>query len=134
MFSPKIQRFIKYSSIGVSTFLFDLCLLWIFIEVLKINYLIAAGVAFLIAVSINYVLSRRYVFRGTLRSVGAGYLNFLIIAGFGLLLVVGGMYVLVEFLALTAFLARVVIAAVTGLWNYLMNLYVNFKVAGNHQS
>ncbi|MBP6881491.1 MAG: GtrA family protein [Candidatus Pacebacteria bacterium] len=134
MFSPKIQRFIKYSSIGISTFLLDLCLLWIFIEVLEINYLIAAGVAFLIAVSINYVLSRRYVFRDTLRSVGAGYLNFLIIAGFGLLLVVGGMYVLVEFLALTAFLARVVIAAVTGLWNYLMNLYVNFKVAGNHQS
>lgn len=132
MITPTFQRFLKYSTVGTTTFLFDLFLLWLFTDVMAINYLLAAGVAFVVAVSINYVLSRRYVFRDSLRSVGSGYVNFLLIAGMGLLFVVGGMYVLVEFFVLPFMAARVVIAAVTGFWNYLMNLYVNFSVVGKH--
>lgn len=132
MISPISQRFFKYAVVGISTFFLDLCLLWLFLEVFHMSYVLAAGVAFVIAVSINYVLSRRYVFCGTLRSVGVGYSNFLLIASFGLLLVMGGMYVLVEYVAFSIIWARVVLAAVTGLWNYLMNLYVNFKVVGKH--
>jgi putative flippase GtrA len=92
----------------------------------------AAGVAFIIAVSVNYLLSRRLVFKGSLRSVGGGYLNFMIIAGAGLLLVTAGMFALTSWLGVHYLVARVAIAVVTGFWNYLMNLYVNFKVAGNH--
>lgn len=132
MFSLAIKRFLKYSSIGISTFLLDLLLLGFLIEFLKVNYLLASGTSFLIAVSVNYVLSVRYVFRGSQRNAGSGYVNFLLIAGAGALLVVGGMYVLVEWFAMTYLTARIVVATLTGLWNYLMNLYVNFKVAGSH--
>lgn len=130
--SPTITRFLKYSSIGVSTFLFDLLLLWLLIEYAGANYLIAAAVAFVIAVSVNYIASRRYVFRGSLRQVGVGYVQFLLIAGAGLCFVVGAMYVLVEHLAVSYVVARIMVAVVTGFWNYLMNLYVNFQVAGRH--
>lgn len=129
---PALQRFFKYSAVGLSTFLFDLCLLYLFIEVWSINYVLAAGLAFMIAVSVNFVMSRRYVFVGSLRSVPASYLNFLLIVGIGLLVVMGGMYVLVAVMGQSYALSRVVLAAVTGFWNYLMNLFVNFKVAGKH--
>lgn len=132
MFSPTIQRFLKYSGIGVCTFLFDLLLLYIFIDVYGIDPLISAGVAFVIAVSVNYVVSRHFVFSGTMRSVGTGYANFIAIASTGLLIVVGGMYVLVEILAIHYAISRIIVAGITGFWNYLMNLYVNFKVAGKH--
>jgi putative flippase GtrA len=125
-------RFGKYSLIGFSTFAFDLVLLYVFIDVLKWPQVFSVGFAFLIAVSINYALSRQYVFKGTLRSVKTGYINFLIIAGTGLLFVTLGMYVLSEMLAVHYLLARVLVALFTGFWNYLMNLYVNFKVAGKH--
>lgn len=130
--TPAFQRFFKYALVGGSTFLFDLLLLSLFIGVLHWNPAGAAGFAFLIAVSINYVLSRRFVFKGTLRSVHAGYGGFLAIAGCGLLIVTVGMHGLVNVLGWNYLLSRVLIALVTGTWNYLLNLYVNFRVAGKH--
>jgi len=123
-------RFLKYSSVGVSTFLFDLFLLYFFIDYLKIYYVYATAAAFGIAVSINYVLSRRFVFHGTLRSAHAGYGIFILIALVGLGAVTGLMVFFVEVLHMNYFPSRIIIAGMVGMWNYLMNLYVNFKVAG----
>ncbi|PZN82287.1 MAG: hypothetical protein DM484_06785 [Candidatus Methylumidiphilus alinenensis] len=123
-------RFLKYSSVGVSTFLFDLFLLYFFIDFLKIYYVYATATAFGIAVSINYVLSRRFVFHGTLRSAHAGYGIFILIALVGLGAVTGLMVFFVEVLHMNYFPSRIIIAGMVGMWNYLMNLYVNFKVAG----
>lgn len=125
-------RFLKYSTIGGSTFLVDLLLLYVLIDVFQVQYVFASGIAFLIAVSLNYVVSRRFVFAGSLRGIGRGYVNFLLIAGVGLCAVMIGMYVLVGVFSLPYVLSRISIAGITGVWNYLMNLYVNFKVAGKY--
>lgn len=130
--SPAIKRFLKYSAVGVSTFIFDLILLYVLVDVYGLPQVSAAGLAFLMAVSINYWLSRRFVFKGTLRGVKAGYSNFILIAVAGLLIVMSGMYMLTEQFGLPYLLARIITAAVTGSWNYLINLFVNFKVAGKH--
>ncbi len=127
-----LQRFLKYAVCGGSTFMFDLLLLALFINVLGWNPAFAAGLAFLIAVSINYNLSRRFVFKGSLRSIHEGYVGFLAIAGTGLLLITSGMYFLVDVLGWNYLFSRVLIAFFTGTWNYLLNLYVNFRVAGKH--
>jgi putative flippase GtrA len=126
------QRFLKYSSVGVSTFLFDLFLLYVFIDFFQIYYVTATPIAFGIAVSINYFISRRFVFKGTLRSVHAGYGVFILIALTGMAAVTGLMYVLVDKFHMHYMPARVMTAGLVGIWNYLMNLYVNFKVAGKH--
>ena len=123
-------RFIKYSTVGFSTFLFDLVLLYVLIDVFDVHYLYSAGIAFLIAVSLNFIVSRKYVFKGSARSAKVSYVNFILIASIGLAMVVGGMYVLVSVLSVSYVVARVFVAGLTGIWNYLMNLYVNFKVAG----
>ncbi len=127
-----LLRFLKYASVGCSTFLFDLFLLYVFIDYFKIYYVLATALAFGIAVSINYFISRRFVFKGTLRSVHSGYGVFLLIAGAGMGAVTGLMVVFVEVFHLPYLPARVIIAGIVGLWNYFMNLYVNFKVAGKH--
>jgi putative flippase GtrA len=116
----------------VSTFAFDLALLAFLLAVTHLHYALLAGIAYGIAVSINYLLSRRFVFAGTERAVTHGYVIFLGIAGVGLVAVSGLMVVLVEYAHLPPLVARVGIAGVVGLWNYLMNLFVNFKVAGKH--
>jgi putative flippase GtrA len=127
-----LARLLKYSSVGVSTFLFDLLLLYLLIDYAKIFYPVATAMAFGIAVSINYILSRRFVFQGTLRSIHSGYGIFIAIASVGLVAVTGLMMVFVEVLHMNYIPARIIIAGIVGLWNYLMNLYVNFKVAGKH--
>ena len=125
-----IVRFIRYSTVGVSTFLFDLLLLGIFIDILSINYLVATGVAFLCAVSVNYAISRVWVFRGTERTLGRGYIYFIQIALLGAGVTVGVMWFITTFTALHYMLARIAVAGVVGMWNYTMNLFVNFRVAG----
>lgn len=132
LMTPVYKRFLKYTLIGGSTFLLDLVLLFLLVEYLLINYAVAAGIAFLLAVSVNYLLSRQFVFRGSLRTFREGYVHFLGIALLGIGLVVSGTVALVEWIDVPYLMARVLIALVTGLWNYLMNLFVNFRVAGLH--
>lgn len=127
-----LKRFARYTVVGTSTFAVDLALLYILIDIVALNYLVGAGVAFVCAVSINYFLSRRYVFKGTQRGVRSGYVNFIAIALVGLLIVIGGMYVLVSLLGVGYVAARFVVAVITGFWNYLLNLFVTFKVAGKY--
>lgn len=125
-----ISRFLRYSLIGGTTFAFDLLLLFFLKESLGFHYLLSAAIAFAVAVSINYAISRSVVFKGTLRPVGSGYLIFAGVAGISLVAVTLLMAVCVEVLGFDYLFARLTIACVVGLWSYLMNLFVNFKVAG----
>jgi putative flippase GtrA len=128
--SQKISRFLRYSLIGGTTFLLDLCLLFVFTDIFHIYYVASAGLGFVVAVSLNYLFSRRYVFKGTLRSVHAGYGIFLLIAGVGLVAITGLMALFVGVFGWNYLFSRIIIAGIVGFWNYLMNLYVNFKVVG----
>jgi putative flippase GtrA len=133
LMTPALIRFLKYATVGAVTFALDLVALFLLVELFSAPYTYAAGGAFMVAISINYVLSRKYVFVGSSRSVTVGYTNFLAIAGVGILFVVGGMYVLVTYFGLYYLVARVAVAGVTSLWNYSINLFFNFKVAGVHE-
>jgi len=125
-----LTRFVKYTSVGVSTFALDLALLFILTDVFRVHYVLSAGIAFCIAVSLNYVISRRFVFGGTERGMQSGYVMFLLIAAVGLLAVMGLMYISVDRFGLNYIVSRVLIAGLVGFWTYLMNLYWNFRVAG----
>jgi putative flippase GtrA len=132
MMHKGLVRFLKYASVGGSTFVFDLFLLYLLIDYFKIYYVLATAIAFGVAVSINYFLSRRFVFKGTLRSVHEGYGIFILIALVGMGTVTGLMMLFVEVFHMHYLPARIIIASIVGLWNYFMNLYVNFKVAGKY--
>jgi len=127
-----IMRLLKFGAVGIATFALDLLLLYVLIDDCGWNYILATGVAFAVAVSLNYVLDRRWVFKGTLRSVQAGYVVFIAIGCVGALIAMAGMSVLVGVFHLNYVVSRIAIASMVGLWNYLMNLYVNFKVAGKY--
>jgi len=128
-----LERVMKFGAVGVSTFALDLTLLYVFIDWLVWNYMIATGLAFTIAVSINYYCDRRWVFKGSLRSIHAGYVMFLAIGCVGAAIAMAGMSVLVGVFHIHYVASRIAIASLVGLWNYFMNLYVNFQVAGMHE-
>ena len=130
--NKKYQRFLKYFIIGFSTFLFDLILLYVFTDFFKINYLISVSLAFLIAVSINYYFSRRFVFSKTKRDLKLGFYIFLGITISGLIFITLLMLLLVEKLNLNYLVARIIVAGIVGIYNYTTNLFFNFKVVGEH--
>jgi putative flippase GtrA len=127
-----IKRFFSYTLVGGSTFAFDLALLYVLTEFASIPYTLSTPFAFLVAVSINYLLSRKFVFRGTTRSHPRGYLYFMGMSGVGALSITGAVYLLVTYAGLSYLIARILVACLVGIMNYLFNLYLNFAVAGNH--
>lgn len=127
-----ILRFARYTSIGVSTFLLDLAVLFLAVTYAHIPYYIATPGAFLIAVSINYHFSRRHVFHQTDRSYHHGYAYYAMIAIAGATLTTSLVALLVSSFGLFYLTARVITAGVIGMGNYLINLYFNFNVAGKH--
>ena len=127
-----IQRFLKYSSVGVSTFALDLAILFVLTEVFKVPYLFSTGAAFIVAVSLNYYMSRKYVFNKTSRKLGQGYYMFVSIATVALFAILALMSLFVEVLGLDYFVSRIIIGGIIGVCNYILNLFVTFKVAGQH--
>lgn len=130
--SPAVRRFLKYATVGGSTFAFDLLLLWVMTEFLGVPYQVSTALGFLLAVSLNYFISRRFVFKGTERPVHHGYLYFILVAGGGAFVVTAAVAGLVTYLFMHYLVARVLVACFVGIGNYLFNLHFNFKVAGHH--
>lgn len=131
-FSKAAIRFAKYAGVGVSTFVFDLAMLYALVHFAGITYLIATPCAFLFAVSCNYAVSRTLVFRGTDRGWNEGYAYFILIALLGAGVTTGLVATLVSLLGVYYLVARVLVAGVVGMGNYIANLYFNFSVAGRH--
>jgi|SRR3989344_2308130 len=129
---PSLHRFLRYALVGISTLAFDLLLLAFVIEVGGVPYYMAVPLCFAIAVSINYLISRHHVFRGTSRNFHTGYLYFLIAAAGGAVLTTSGVAFLIEFLGVHYLPARLAVAGVVGMANYLLNLHFNFRVVGLH--
>ena len=127
-----LKRFFKYTAIGTTTFVLDLGLLYLFNDFFNLNYLFSAGVASLISVSINYYFARKILFSKTNRKFDHGYYYFILITGIGLIFIILLMALLVEVFNLDPFTSRISIAGVIGMWNYLMNLFFNFKMAGKY--
>lgn len=130
--SRALTRFLKYALVGGSTFAFDLLLIWIMTEFLTVPYWASTALGFVIAVSLNYLVSRRFVFKGTSRRMHHGYLYFISFALGGAVLITGAVALLVSLLSLHYLVARILVACVVGMGNYLFNLHFNFKVAGHH--
>lgn len=125
-------RFLRYTAIGLSTFAFDLVLIYLFTEYAQMPYYASTFVGFLIAVSVNYVLSRRIVFSKTERRYHHGYAYFLALAVLAGATITGLVFVLVSFGGLPYLVARIMVGGFTGIVNYLLNLHFNFRVAGLH--
>lgn len=130
--SPGAKRFYRYASIGFLTFSFDLAILVFAVEAIGLPFYLATPICFVIAVSINYALSRLHVFRGTTRSIHMGYAYFLASAGLGAFLSTSGVTFFVLAFGIHYLPARIIVAAVVGCLNYLFNLRFNFKVMGVH--
>lgn len=130
--SPALRRFSRYAAVGVTTLAFDLLLLAAVIEIGGLPYYAAVPLCFAIAVSINYLISRQHVFHGTARSFHAGYAYFLLTAGMGAILTTSGVAFLIEFFGVHYLPARLGVAGVVGMANYLFNLHFNFRVVGLH--
>ena len=109
------------------TFGVDVALLWLAVELAGAPYLPAAAIAFLVAMSIHYALSRIWVFKGSERGMAAGYVYFLMNAGIGLVVTMAAFWALMELAGLHYLVARILASVAAGILVFFLNAVFNFK-------
>jgi putative flippase GtrA len=112
--------------VSCGIFAFDIVLLWALVQ-LGMGKVAAAALAFVVANSIHYAFGRGWIFRGTDRSVGAGYVYFLINAGVGLVITITLFAALIRWSPINYLVARVLVSLVSGLTVFLLNAVLNFR-------
>lgn len=127
----EMARGAKYALVGSATLGFDLLLLFTLVEYASWPEFVAAPFAFLIAVSVNYFISRQFVFSGTSRGLGRGYIMFVVFAVSAATALAVLMFITVSILGYNYLVSRIVIATIIGIGNYFANTFLNFRVQEN---
>ena len=113
--------------VSTGSFLLGLSALWTLVTFGGMDEILATGISFLIAQTLHYALGRTWVFRGTDRAIGAGYLLFLMNAGLGLIVTISLFALLVNYTPMHYLVARVVVSIFAGLAMFALNASLNFR-------
>ena len=88
---------------------------------------LAAALAFIAANSLHYLFGRSWIFSGTDRSFGSGYVYFLINAVIGLVITVTLFAALIRWTPINYLVGRTLVSLVAGLAVFLLNAVLNFR-------
>ncbi len=111
-------EFFRFCIVGAITFIIDYGLLFLLTEYLRVQYLLSSGIAFAVAVVINYILCLFFVFNDSKR--GCKQLSLFILTSIvGLLLNQICMWVLVEVCVIYYMFAKVISTGIVMIWNYI---------------
>ena len=125
-----VVRFVlfKYFIVGGIAAAFDLLFFILFSTWLNLNYLLVAGVGFVIATAINYVLSIRIVFEsGAQLDKRQEIIAVYLVSGIGLILHEWILYMAVSSFDLAGITGKVIATGSVFFWNYLVRKYYVFK-------
>jgi putative flippase GtrA len=122
-----IQLF-RYTAVGGVAFLFDVGSLYFFTEYFHVYYLISAGMAFVIGLTINYLISVQWVFeKHSLRSNRVEFLVFALIGLVGLALNELLMWFITEIVRTHYLYSKLVSTALVYLWNFFARKTILFR-------
>ncbi|GAA0281337.1 GtrA family protein [Halobacterium noricense] len=121
-FAVQLRRFV---AVGAFTAGVQMVLLWLFVDLGRLNYLVGAVVAIEITIVLSYVLNNAWTFRRYRNSGTADFLVGLlktnVIRGSAIPLQVGVLFALVEWRAVPYLLANAFAILVSGLYRYVLD-------------
>lgn len=119
-------HFIEYVASEVVALIFDIVLLWVLVRFFEVNYLVAATIAYIIAIMIHYHTTRHHIFKGTIRTEFSGFAYFLAVGIGGLLIALPAMNLIISRTHLDYLVARSASALLIIPATYMFNKYLNF--------
>ena len=118
---------LRNTAVSCLVFVFSLALLWLLVETMRFDKLLAAALSFVTASSVHYAFGRAWIFRGTERGVTAGYAYFLVNAGVGLVITVTLYAAFLRFTSINYLVARTIVSVFAGLAMFILNATLNFR-------
>lgn len=113
--------------VSTGVFLIGLAVLWALVEYAHMDEVIAAGVGFLVANTLHYLLGRYWIFAGSERKLASGYVLFLMNSGVGLAVTMGLFWLLVTYSPMHYLLVRIIVSVFAGLLVFALNAALNFR-------
>ena len=121
-------QFLRYTVVGGLSFVVDYGLLYVLTEWCGLYYILSATLSFAAGLTVNYLLSIKWVFRrSVLNNRMAEFAVFGIIGVAGLLLNNGLLYVFTEWCGLHYLLSKLFSAAIVLCWNFAGRKIVLFR-------
>ncbi len=117
--SRLVIQFLRYVVVGGIAFLFDFGFLYLFTGIMNIHYLVSAALAFLIGLTVNYLLSIFWVFdKRTMENQMAEFLIFAVIGLVGLGLNEGFLWFFTGFIGLYFMYSKLISTFFVLIWNF----------------
>jgi dolichyl-phosphate beta-glucosyltransferase len=123
----EIRKFFKYSLVGTSGTILDLLAIYIFVEFLYLNVILAAILAFIVAATNNFVLNKIWTFNNKSKEYRHQYLKFIIVSVIGLTITIFLMYIFNTILGIWYLIAKLMTSGIVLFWNFLGNRLWTFK-------
>lgn len=118
---------LRNTVVSSGVFLIGLGVLWALVQQAGMDEVLAAGIGFLVANTLHYLLGRAWIFRGTTRDLRTGYLYFLLNSGVGLTITVVLFAAFLHFTNIHYLAARVIVSVFAGLAVFVLNAVFNFR-------
>jgi putative flippase GtrA len=118
---------LRNTIVSCAAFALGLAVLWLLVQKLEMNAYLAVASSFFTANSIHYAVGRIWIFPGSDRKVGSGYLYFFINAGLGLAANIALFALFIEVAGMNYLVARIVASLFAGLAMFASNALFNFK-------
>ena len=120
-------QFFRYIFVGGFAFLADAFTLWLCEK--WMNYMIAAAIAFVVGLAVNYALSIWFVFSESskVKNKVKEFVVYGIIGLIGLLITEGIMYLFTDVFGLYFLISKLIAAAIVLVWNFAARKVVLYK-------
>ena len=120
-------QFFRYIFVGGFAFLADAFTLWVCEK--WMNYMIAAAIAFVVGLAVNYALSIWFVFSESskVKNKVKEFVVYGIIGLIGLLITEGIMYLFTDVFGLYFLISKIIAAAIVLVWNFAARKVVLYK-------
>lgn len=121
-------QFARYVVVGGAAFLVDFSALYLLTGLLGLHYLLAAAIAFILGLTVNYLLSCIWVFdRHTLQNPAAELIVFTIIGVVGLGFNEAIIWFVIEKVHWHYMIAKLISSSIVLFWNFGARRYLLFR-------
>ncbi|MBQ7876718.1 MAG: GtrA family protein [Clostridia bacterium] len=124
-----LLQFFRYGFVGAWATVADWGVLFFLTEGAGVHYLISGVVAFVMGLTVNFLLSKKFVFSGekTQHSSSTEFLVYAIIGIIGLVLTEIIMFVLTDVLNWYFMIPKIIATAVVFVWNFVARKMVLYR-------
>ena len=123
-----LYQLIRYTFVGGLAFIVDFGTLYALTEYFSLYYLVSAGIAFVLGLTVNYLISIRWVF--ATRAVKNRRLEFLLFAFIGLIGLGFNelfLWIFTDLFLIYYLLSKILTAILVYLWNFFARKLILFK-------